>query len=521
MRRVSLAVLIAVTLAHGARARDLTIGRATEPSSLDPQFALTGNNIATSLHIFDQLVAFDANLAIRPGLAAAWTLIDPETWEVAIRPRVAFQDGSPLTAGDVAFSLERIRHIANSPAPWTHAIGNVRSVEVTGPLSLRVHTNGPAPLLMEEIGAVFVVSEKAAKDATSADFNSGRATVGTGPYRFDSWARGDRLGMTANAAYWGGRPEFDHVTLRFLGSDAARMAALLTGDIDVADNVPPADVARLESNPDTRVFSTASVRLIYVGLDSERDVSPFVTDEAGAPMTRNPLRDARVRRAMSMMINRTALVERVVSGSGVPAGQIVPEGLGGHEPSLKPDALDVAGAKRLLAEAGYPKGFGLTLQTSTDRFPGDAAVGQAVGQMFARGGLRVNGVSALPYSVYASEATQRKYSAFVFSFGGFAGNSSEGLRAVLGTYDATKGTGALNRARYSNPIFDAALGQAAGMFDEGQRNAKLREATRIAYGDAAMLPLYWLKVNWATRKNLAYAPNKGESTTAMDTHIAK
>ena len=510
-----------MALAAPADARDLTIGRATEPSSLDPQFALTGNNIATSLHMFDQLVRFDANLAIRPGLAASWTLVDPETWDVALRPGVTFQDGSPFTAEDVAFSLDRIRRVPNSPAPWTHAVGSVRAIEVTGPLSLRVHTNGPAPLLMEEIGAAFMVSAKSAKDATSADFNSGRAMVGTGPYRFDNWARGDRLGMTANPAYWQGRPEFDRVTLRFMGSDAARMAALLTGEIDVADNVPPADVARLAANPDTKVFSTASVRLIYVGLDSDRDISPFVTDEAGAPMARNPLRDPRVRRAMSSMINRAALVERVVSGSGVPAGQLVPEGLGGYDPALKPDPLDVAGARKLLTEAGYPKGFGLTLHTSADRFPGDAAIGQAIGQMFARGGLRVNGVSALPYSVYASEATQRKYSAFVFSFGGFAGNSSEGLRAVLATYDSARGTGALNRARYANPAFDAVLARANGAFDEATRNGLLRDATRIAYGDAAMLPLYWLTVNWATRKDLVYSPNKGETTTAMDTHIAR
>ncbi len=520
MRRILLGLLIAAAFGSGAAARDLAIGRATEPSSLDPQFALTGNNISTSLHMFDQLVMFDANLAIHPGLAASWTLVNPRTWDIAVRPGVTFQDGSPFTAEDVAFSLERVRRVPNSPAPWTHAIANVKSVEVTGPLAVRVHTNGPAPLLMEEIGAVFMVSAKAARDATSADFNSGRAALGTGPYRFDNWARGDRLGMTANAAYWRGKPEFDHVTLRFMGSDAARMAALLTGEIDVADNVPPADVARLAANPDTRVFATASVRLIYVGLDSGRDVSPFITDENGAAMTKNPLRDARVRRAMSMMINRTALVERVVSGAGVPAGQLVPDGSGGHDTMLKPDALDIAGAKKLLAEAGYPKGFGLTLHTSADRFPGDGAIGQALGQMFARGGLRVNGVNAVPYSVYASEATQRKYSAFVFSFGGFAGNSAEGLRGVLATFDAAKGSGALNRARYSNAAFDAMLDKAQVTFDEGARNALLREAAGIAYGENAMLPLYWLKVNWATRKELSYTPGKGEETTAMATHVA-
>ena len=512
---------LALAAAPGADAAQLTFGRATEQSAIDPQFSQTGNNGATSSAIFDRLVDFDAALQLHPALALSWRLIDPMDWEIKLRPNVRFHDGSPFTGADVAFSLNRVRDIPHSPAPFSHWVSNVAAVEVVDPLTLHIRTTQPTPLLMEQIGAIYIVPAKLGPNVTLEDFNSGKAAIGTGAYRFRSWVPNDRVELTANPDWWGGKPTFDAVTLKFIANNAAREAALLSGQVDLIDGVQPADVPRLTAAPQVHVFSTASVRIVYLALDSARDESPFVTDHDGKPMTTNPLRDARVRHALSKMINRQAIVERILNGAGEPAGQIVPEGQGGYAADLKPDAFDPAGAKQLLTEAGYPQGFGLTLHTSSDRFPDDAQVGQALGQMLSRGGIRVNGVEALPYAVYAAAATQRKYSAFVFTWAGISSNASEGLRSVLATYDAKTGMGALNRVRYSNPEFDRILGQAAAEFDESKRNALLADATRVAMHDAALLPLYWIKLYWASRGNVTFHANMSEDSSVSFAGIAK
>jgi peptide/nickel transport system substrate-binding protein len=256
-------------------------------------------------------------------------------------------------------------------------------------------------------------------------------------------------------------------------------------------------------------------------MDQGRDDSPFITDKDGKPMTVNPLKDRRVRMALSKMINRQAIVERVLSGAGEATDQLVPDGMGGYDPELRPIAFDPAGAKQLLTDAGYPDGFGLTLHSSNNRFPNDSQLAQALGQMFSRGGLHVNGVEVVPYNVYATAATQRKYSLFVFSYGSVASSSLNGLTGVLATYDAAKGTGSLNRARYSNPAFDEVLRQASAEFDETKRGALLAEATKIAMDDAAILPLYWQKLYWAARKGFVVDADRGESTSVIYVHPAK
>jgi peptide/nickel transport system substrate-binding protein len=207
-----------------------------------------------------------------------------------------------------------------------------------------------------------------------------------------------------------------------------------------------------------------------------------------------------------------------LSGAGEPTGQIVPDGMGGHDPALKPVAQDLPGAKKLLTDAGYPDGFGLTVHGSNNRFPNDSQVAQALGQMFSRGGMRVNGVEVVPYNVYAPAATQRKYSMFVFSYGSVASSSLNGLTGVLATYDAAQGTGSLNRARYSNTGFDDMLRKASAEFDAAKRSGLLASATKIAMDDAAILPLYWQKLYWAGRKGFVVDADRGEATSVHFIH---
>jgi peptide/nickel transport system substrate-binding protein len=519
MRRAALCLCTAcfctaLALAPAPHAATLTFGRATEQSSIDPQFAQTGNNSATAAAIFERLVSFDAQLQLHNGLAVSWRLIDPATWEIKLRAGVRFHDGSDLTTDDVIFSLNRVRDIPRSPAPFSHAVSNVAALEAVDPLTLRIKTTQPTPLLMEQIGFVFIVPAKLGPSVGVEDFNSGKAAIGTGPYRFRQSVPNDHLTLDANPAWWDGRPAFDTVTLKFIPNNAARTAALLSGQVDLIDGVQPADVPRLSTTANMHVFSIPSVRLVYLALDSTRDVSPFVTDAGGKPLDKNPLREVHVRQALSHMINRVAIVERVLGG-GEPAGQLVPEGQGGYASDLRPDRFDPQLAKKLLDDAGWSGGFGLTLHTSSDRFPGDAQVGQAIGQMFSRGGLHVNGVEALPYAIYAAQATARKYSAFVFTWAGLSSNASEGLRSVLATYDPRTGMGALNRVRWSDAEFDQLLGEAAVQFDEGKRNELLADATRVAIQDAALLPLYWIKLYWASRGNVTFQANMSEDSSVL------
>jgi peptide/nickel transport system substrate-binding protein len=520
MMSASLSAAILLFAAH-ASAADLTIGRATEQNSIDPQFSDLGNDVATAENMFESMIEFDSKLRIHPSLAVSWKLLDPLTWEIKLRPGVTFHDGTPLTGEDVAFSLKRARNVPNSPGPLASFVRPVKETEVIDKLTLHIHTNDPTPLLMDMAGRIFVVPAKLGPSVTSEDFSSGRAMIGTGPYRFKQAIPGDRVVVEANRSYWGDKPKFDTVTLKFLGNAAARSAALLSGAVDVIEQIPPSDISVFQNRQDMTLYSVTSTRMIYLAMDQGRDDSPFITDTDGNPLKLNPLKDRRVRMALSKLINRQAIVDRVVAGAGEPAGQMVPEGMGGYDPSLQPMVFDPESAKKLLADAGYPNGFGLTLHGSSNRFPNDSQLTQALGQMFSRGGLKVNGIEVLPYNVYAPGATARKYSLFIFSYGTVASSSLNGLSGVLVTYDKDAGTGSLNRARYSNSTFDALLKQAAVEFDETKRNKLLADAARVAMEDGGILPLYWQKLYWAARKGFVVDPDRGEATSARFVSLAK
>ncbi len=514
-------LFLAAAIAAPAHATDVTIGRATEHNSLDPLFSDLGNDVSTAENMFDSMIRFDQNRQIQPNLALSWTLVDPMTWKITLRQGVRFHDGTAFSAEDVAYSLNRARNVPNSPGPLTSFVRPIKATEIVDKHTLLIHTVAPTPMLMEMIGRILIIPAHLGPQVATEDFTAGRTMIGTSAYKFRSSAPGDKVVMTANPDYWGHKPEFGTVTLKFLSNPASRSAALLSGAVDVIEQIPPSDVGVFQNRADVTLYSTTSTRVIYVAMDQGRDDSPFITDKDGKPMTVNPLKDRRVRLALSKMINRPAITDRVLSGAGDPSGQIVPDGMGGYDPALKPMAFDPEGARKLLKEAGYPDGFGLTVHGSNNRFPNDSQVTQALGQMFTRGGLRVNAVEVYPYNVYAPGATQRKYSLFHFSYGSAGSSSLNGLIGVLATYDAAKGTGSLNRARYSNKEFDEALSTAAMEFDPEKRNGLLAEATRIGMEDAGILPLYWQKLFWASRKGYVVIPDRGEQTSTHFVTLAK
>jgi peptide/nickel transport system substrate-binding protein len=523
MRKLSLltsAALVATLLAGNAFAANLTIGSSTEPSAIDPLFSRTGNNQNIAMQIFDRLVTPDATLGIHPGLAESWKSTDPNTWVVKLRAGVKFHDGKPLTADDVIFSLDRAKNVPNSPAPFSGNVAAIASMKAVDPLTIEFKTKTPAPDFIEQIGFVYILEKAAAEGKSLDDYKKGTAAIGTGPYKYQEWVPGDRVVLTRNENYWGKKQDFDTVTIKFITNDAARIAALRSGAVDLIDSVPPGDVSSLSKVNGIKLFSIASGRLIYLALDGTRDESPFVTGADGKPLNPNPLKKKEVRLALTKMVNTQLIVDRVLEGAGVPAGQLVPNGVPGNDPAMKPVAFDLEGAKKLLADAHVPP-FGLTIHSSNDRFPGDAEVGQALGQMFARGGIKINGVTTQPYNVYATAATNGTFSTFVFSLGNTTPTSATGLKNLLMKNDKAAGTGSFNRTRYYNPVFDDKMRTALAEFDFDKRIALLKDATKTAFEDYPIIPLYWQKVYWAGKANLTYEANMSEDTAAFLAGIAK
>ena len=238
---------------------------------------------------------------------------------------------------------------------------------------------------------------------------------------------------------------------------------------------------------------------MYLHIDSNREQSPFVTDRAGRTLDRNPLKDVRVRRAMSKAIYRQALVERVMEGAARATGQLMPAGMFGYTAAIKPEPYDPDGARKLLAEAGYADGFALTIHGPNDRYVNDEQVAQAIAQMLSRIGIATR-VETMPSSVYFTRANKLEFSMMLVGWGSDTAEASSPLKALLATFNNDKGMGQANRGRYSNPKMDAVLQQALATVDDGRREKLLQQATEIAMSDLGIIPLYHQENVWATRK---------------------
>jgi peptide/nickel transport system substrate-binding protein len=252
-------------------------------------------------------------------------------------------------------------------------------------------------------------------------------------------------------------------------------------------------------------------------MDSSADQSPYATGKDGKPLAKNPLKDVRVRKAISKAINREAMCKQVMDGLATPASQMIPEGWFGYSPNLKVEAYDPEGAKKLLAEAGYPNGFGLTVHGPNDRYVNDAKVCQAIGQMLARIGLEMK-VDTMPKSIYFGKFTPptKEFCLALLGWGTSATcESIHGLMEVLHSYDKAKGAGVWNPG-YLNPIFDKAAEEAVIIIDDGKREKALHKAMEIAIADQAVIPLHIQLTVSAARKGISYTVRPDEATLAYN-----
>ncbi|QDY71009.1 ABC transporter substrate-binding protein (plasmid) [Qingshengfaniella alkalisoli] len=507
-------------------AQELTIGLKSEATSMDPHFHQLSTNIQVGKNIFEALTTQDAVQKVTPGLAESWEAIDDTTWRFNLRKGVKFHDGSDFTARDVIYSFCRVPLVENSPSAYTIFTGGFADVVAEDDHTVLITTKDTNPLLPVELWSLAIISADAlgAEDEVTfapdgectgmgdvpqaPAFNSPEISVGTGPYILESYTRGSELTLTRFDDYWDGTPEWERVVMRPITSDGPRVAALLAGDVDLIESPPIQDIPRIEDGG-FHVVDALSNRVIYLHMQQLEDV-PAIEGTDGE----NPLLDPRVREAISLSINREAIAERIMGGYAQPAGELLPPPMFGTS-GRDVDPYDPERAKELLAEAGYPDGFSITLGTPNDRYINDEQVAQAVAQMMARIGIQTT-VDASTASQFFSRRNALEFPIYMAGWGASSGDMSSPLKSLVATYDAETGTGTTNAGRYSNPEMDALLADAMSTIDDATRDQMLQDAETMVLDDYGIIPLHYEQTVWAMKSELSYEPRVDQYTMALE-----
>ncbi|MEA2776489.1 MAG: peptide/nickel transport system substrate-binding protein [Acetobacteraceae bacterium] len=518
MKRMKLFFLLAVlgVVAVPGAAQTLNVGVGGAFTSMDPHYHNLGpNNVLTS-YVFSGLVRFDPKFTPEPDLATSWTTVSPNVWEFKLREGVTFTDGSPFTADDVVFTLGRIPTVLNSPSSFNFAVKPISKIEVIDAHTLRFHTTEPQPLMPYNLANVRIVSRKNGEGAGTGDYNNLKAAIGIGPYRVTDFIVGDHAVLRRNDSWWDKKPAWETVNYRAIANNASRDAALESGDVDVIDQVPTRDVAQLRKNPKLSILAVAGQRLIYLFVDTQRASTPFAADLAGKPMAENPLRDVRVRKALSLAINRDGIRDRIMDGFAAPTGQLTPQGASGYDPSVKPDPYDPAQAKKLLADAGLANGFGLTLHGPNDRYVNDSAIVEAIAQGWTRIGVKT-AVDTMPSATFFSRALRAEFSVDLTGWASDSGEASSNLIQIIASSNPEKGRGAIiNPAHYANAAMDALIERAVATIDPAAREDLYRQAMREAMPDQPVIPIHHQVNVWAMRKGLTMRERMQEGVRAWE-----
>ena len=520
MLRTAIATALLSTCATVALAQTLTIGVRGGPDSIDPHFTATGTHAETLKHVFDTLTWSGDGLEIEPRLATSWKAVDPTTWEFKLRSGVKFHDGSDFTAEDVKFSITRMQ-VPMGPNPTTIYVRRVKEVQTPDPLTVRVITDGPAPNLPNDFIRLFIVSHKAAagvtKDNANETFNSGKAAVGTGPYKFVSWTpKGDFVAERFDG-YWGGKEPWARIVRKEIPNDASRVAQLKAGQLDLITRVPASDVATLERDPKVSVSKIDTVYVFNLEMDMrEQPPAGQVSAKDGSPLPKNPYLDIRVREAIDLAIDRKALTEIAMEGLGKPVNQVVTPSIFGYNKALPERKHDVTAAKKLMAEAGYPNGFRLAFAFTQDRLPGDTQVGTTIAQMLAAIGIEAR-ANAQPAAVFFPARTRGDLSMSMSGWGTLTGEAHYTLSSLAHSNDKDLKFGAFNVLGYKNPEMDKLIQDAAVEMDEAKRRALLEKANELVLKDRQRLPIVAVGSAWAMQKGkVTIKARVDEDTLAMN-----
>lgn len=448
--------------------------------------------------VYEPLVSRDAELNLLPKLATSWELVDPLIWEFQLRAGVTFHDGTPFNGDDVAFSIQRAQGETSDFRPL---INTVTEVEVVSDHVVRFHTSVPTPLLINNLTDVFMMSRVWAveHDAEEAqDFSAGeenhavRHGIGTGPFILELREPDIRTVMVRNDDWWGLEVfephNIDRIIYTPISNDATRIAALLSGEIDFVLDPPLQDLRRIEGAPGLNVQQTAQVRTIFFGLNqgSEELASSNIRG-------RNPFADVRVRQAVFQAIDIDAIQSRIMRGLSYPAGVIISPPINGHTPELDTrPAFDPDVSRALLAEAGYPDGFEVTLDCPNNRYVNDESICQATVSMLARIGIDVT-LDAQPKSLHFPKIDNRETDFYMQGWGVPTLDSEYVFQFLYYSGRANNGTG------YANPVLDDLTDQIAQELDFEVRDALIAEAWQIVTDDVVFIPLHHQVIVWAMR----------------------
>lgn len=502
-RRVAAAggLVLAMALAQ-AQGISIKVANQGDVLSLDPHSLNEAVQLAFLNNVFESLVTRDRALLLSPSLATQWRAVNPTTWRFDLRAGVQFHDGSPFSADDVVFSLDRAR---GEGSDVRGQLGSVRAVRKTGPLQVEVETSTPNPILPDVMSNILILSKAwcEANDArrpvdrrrgieNAASFRAN----GTGPYRVRERQPGVRTVLARHGNWWGRlEGNVERVEFMPLANDATRVAALLSGEVDVVDPLPLGDVARVRATPGLNVLDSPELRVIFLGFDQLRD-ELLHSNVKG----RNPFKDRRVRQAVYQAIDVETIRRSILRGAAMPTGSMIPTGTRGHRADMNtrrphdPDA-----ARRLLAEAGYPSGFEVGMQCPNDRYVSDIEVCQAVAAQLARVGIQVR-LSGESKTTYFPRALRREVSLFMLGWSPAGYDAHSMLFTVLGSPAGARGQ--WNFGAYSNPQLDALSARAQAELDDTQRNNFIRQALALHDEDIGHVPLYEPRLSWGLRSDI-------------------
>jgi peptide/nickel transport system substrate-binding protein len=470
-----------------------------DPYSLNESFQLTFTG-----NVYEPLVGRGKNLELIPLLATDWKQTSPTVWRFNLRRGVTFHDGTPFTAADVIFSLERARSGASDVKTYVQEIVEIRKIDDH---AIDIVTRAQFPILPDVISLWYMMSRKWCEDNKATQPVDRRKGVentasfkanGTGPFRVRTRDPNVRTTLTRYFNYWGKvETNIEEAIFTPIGNPGTRVAALLSGEIDMMEPVPVQDIARIAANPNLKVMQGPELRTIFLGMDQRRDELLYSNVKG-----KNPFKDKRVRRAVYQAIDIVAIQKAVMRGASAPTAMMIAPGIKGFDPAMnKRLPYDVEGAKKLLAEAGYPQGFEVGMNCPNDRYVNDEEICKAVTAMLARAGIKVN-LSAESKGTYFPKILSRNTSFYLLGWTPGTYDSHNPLNALLSTPDEKTGRGQFNLGSYSNPKVDALTISIASEGDPAKRAGMIREAMQIHQDDIGHVPLHQQALAWAMKKNV-------------------
>ena len=508
LRRLSLVAMLAAVAAAcpPAQAKDFKWANNGDMSAMDPYTRNETFQLSFLANIYEPLIRRDAKLGLEPALALKWEMTSPTVWRFALRPDVKWQDGSDFTADDVVFSAARL---SNPNSVLKSVLAPVKQVRKIDKLTVEFETARPDPIFPQEITTWVMMSrawceknnavEPINLGATNAGENFAiRNTMGTGPFRLVLREPDRRTILEPNPGWWD-KPvhNLGRVELDIVSNAATRVAALLSGDVDMIYSVPPQDEARIRGTAGLKLIVGPELRTIFLGMDQSRDVL-LHSSVAG----RNPLKDARVREAFALAIDEDAIAARIMRGQAHPTWQMWGPGVNGYDPALdvRPKT-DPTRARALMAEAGYGDGFSLQMDCPNDRYENDEAICTSIAAMMARIGVKID-LLAQTKAKFFNKINQPNFDTDFYMLG-WTPNTYD-AQNVLYNLVATRvlPRGEVNNGGYSNPRIDALTDQMVVETDAAKRTAMIHEAARLLQKDFGYIPLHQQVIAWAAKSNV-------------------